>query len=129
MTTSKSLVDNFAHIIKSRDIRHLKKPLYEFLHLNCGFIAHYDIHGFIATYSEPVEFLNFCMDLVHIDLEVHQCDTTDDYGHGYTNKEVMEVMGKILTEEELSKISEEVAAHYKSKRQEQYLRLKAEFEG
>lgn len=29
---------------------HFTKRLYEHLHLHCGFIAHYDIHGFYSTY-------------------------------------------------------------------------------
>ena len=31
---------------------HFTRRLYEHLHLHCGFIAHYDIHGFYATYFE-----------------------------------------------------------------------------
>ncbi len=31
------------------------KALYEHLHQHCGFIAHYDIHGFYATYFEDPE--------------------------------------------------------------------------
>ncbi len=32
--------------------QHFTKRLYEHLHLHCGFIAHYNLHGFYATYFE-----------------------------------------------------------------------------
>ena len=31
---------------------HFTKMIYKHLHLHCGFIAHYDIHGFFSTYFE-----------------------------------------------------------------------------
>lgn len=36
-----------------RDINKLNSTGYNFLHLASGFIAHYDINGFKAHYSEP----------------------------------------------------------------------------
>ena len=41
------------------------KRLYEHLHLHCGFIAHYNIHGFYSEYFEAGQdterfFTNFC---------------------------------------------------------------------
>ena len=41
------------------------KRLYEHLHLHCGFIAHYNIHGFYSEYFEAGQdierfFENFC---------------------------------------------------------------------
>ena len=36
-----------------RDISKLNSTGYNFLYLASGFIAHYDIHGFKAHYSEP----------------------------------------------------------------------------
>lgn len=36
-----------------RDIRKLNKRGYNFLYLASGFIAHYDIHGFMFYYGEP----------------------------------------------------------------------------
>lgn len=41
------------------------KRLYQHLHLHCGFIAHYDIHGFYSTYFEAGQdterfFDHFC---------------------------------------------------------------------
>lgn len=45
--------------------QHFTKRLYEHLHLHCGFIAHYDIHGFYSTYFEAGQdterfFEHFC---------------------------------------------------------------------
>lgn len=42
---------NFKQIIDTRDISKLNKTLYKHCHLHCGFIAHYNQHGFIAEYS------------------------------------------------------------------------------
>jgi hypothetical protein len=44
---------------------HFTKRLYEHLHLHCGFIAHYNIHGFFAEYFQAGQdterfFENFC---------------------------------------------------------------------
>ena len=39
-------------IAACRDINKLNKTGYDFLYLSSGFIAHYDIHGFKAHYSE-----------------------------------------------------------------------------
>jgi hypothetical protein len=45
--------------------QHFTRRLYEHLHLHCGFIAHYDIHGFYSTYFEAGQdterfFEHFC---------------------------------------------------------------------
>ena len=50
------VVRNFRRVIEARDIRLMKRELYEFLHLHCGFIAHFNIDGFKAVYSPPKEF-------------------------------------------------------------------------
>lgn len=43
----------FDRFLKSNfDNRNFTKRLYDHLHLHCGFIAHYDINGFYATYFE-----------------------------------------------------------------------------
>ena len=47
---------------------HFAKRLYEHLHLHCGFIAHYNIHGFYSTYFEAGQdterfFNNLCSNL------------------------------------------------------------------
>jgi len=50
------IVRNFREVIEKRDISLMAKELYEFLHLHCGFIAHYNIGGFKAAYSAPQDF-------------------------------------------------------------------------
>jgi len=51
-----AIIRNFEEVIKHKDINRINKELYEFLHLNCGFIAHYDINGFKASYRSPRDF-------------------------------------------------------------------------
>ena len=46
------VVKNFKKIIESRDICKMNKELYQFLNLHCGFIAHYNLDGFKATYKD-----------------------------------------------------------------------------
>ena len=50
------VVRNFRQVIESRDMSRMNKELYQFLNLYCGFIAHYNIHGFRETYASPREF-------------------------------------------------------------------------
>ncbi len=41
------------NIVKAcKNIDNLNKTGYKFIHLCSGFIAHYDLHGFIAEYSD-----------------------------------------------------------------------------
>jgi hypothetical protein len=46
-------------------VEHFTKRLYQHLHLHCGFIAHYNIHGFYSEYFQTGPdterfFENFC---------------------------------------------------------------------
>lgn len=43
--------DCFKRVLEARDISKMDSNLYKHLTLHCGFIAHYDIHSFKATYS------------------------------------------------------------------------------
>lgn len=43
-----------SNVVKAcKNIDNLNKTGYKFLYLASGFIAHYDLYGFIATYSQP----------------------------------------------------------------------------
>lgn len=50
------LIKNFKEVIENRNIDRMSKELYHFLTLYYGFIAHYDINGFKATYRAPRDF-------------------------------------------------------------------------
>lgn len=50
------VVKNFRKVIENRDIKSMNKELYEFFHLHCGFIAHYNMDGFKSAYARPHDF-------------------------------------------------------------------------
>lgn len=60
------LLKEFKKVILTRDSSKIGKALYNFLHCNTGFIAHYNIHGFRETYS-GLDFRDFVehFDLLH----------------------------------------------------------------
>ncbi len=83
----------------------MTKDLYEFFHLRCGFIAHYNLGGFIATYSDPKEFLGFCNTLkenllsdIKFSDNYDNSDNTDSFKFGYEFKipEVKKAMVDLL---------------------------------
>ncbi len=48
------VVANFRKVLASGDMQLLEKGAYDFLITHCGFIAHYDQAGFIATYKDDL---------------------------------------------------------------------------
>ncbi|PGT83258.1 hypothetical protein [Bacillus sp. AFS040349] len=52
------MIRQFKRVIDDRSLDSMKNKLYEFFHLNCGFIAHYNIVGFKHEYSGH-SFLRF----------------------------------------------------------------------
>ncbi|WP_294963368.1 hypothetical protein [Sulfurimonas sp.] len=56
----KKIYINFVKLLNNHFKRTLfKKNLYEHFHLHCGFIAHYDIHGFYGEYFETAASYHF----------------------------------------------------------------------
>ena len=49
---------NFTACLEQRSLEKMDKRAYNFYNLYCGFIAHYDIHGFRTEYA-GLAFLNF----------------------------------------------------------------------
>jgi len=47
------VVRNFRQVIEARDISLMRDELYQFVILNSGFIAHFNLAGFKATYRAP----------------------------------------------------------------------------
>ena len=105
----------------------LKNPLYEFIHLNCGFIAHYNLNGFKATYYSGLEFINFLTRLKD-GCSVYACDLEDNYDYGFTNKEVKEALKQLITDDLIHDLKTELNNVAKQARYKEYQKLKTEFE-
>ena len=129
---SLSVVRNFRKVIENRDIGHMKKELYEFLHLHCGFIAHYDINGFKATYSRPEDFGDVF--IRHFDCEhryfdgAYPCHDNPHKGTDYTTADIKLEFFRIVDRHK-SAIIRWAEKQQRNERHAIYLKLKYEFEG
>jgi hypothetical protein len=127
-----AVIKNFQEVIVSKDISKVNKELYEFLNLYCGFIAHYDINGFKATYRSPRDFAEVF--IRHFDWEhpyyngVYSCHETPYKDKGMTKAEIKREFERIvnLHKESIARWAKEEA---RKERYAAYLQLKKEFEG
>lgn len=55
----RKVIRNFKKMIEKRDMGIMTERTYNHLHLHCGDIAHYNIHGYRATYEWPHGFKDF----------------------------------------------------------------------
>jgi len=128
----KSVVKNFQEVVETKDIGKMNKELYEFLNLYCGFIAHYDINGFKATYSSPKDFAEVF--IRHFDREhryyngIYSCHESPYKNTAMTKVEIKREFEKIvdLHKESIARWAEE---EERKERYAVYLKLKEEFEG
>ena len=78
----------------------MNKELYDFLTLNCGFIAHYDINGFKATYRAPRDFADVF--IRHFDREhryysgTYACHQTPYKDTGLTKAEIKKEFDRMV---------------------------------
>ena len=127
-----AVVRNFSKVMEAQDISLMNKELYEFLHLHCGFIAHYDINGFKATYCAPKDFAGIF--IRHFDKEhryfdgIYACHEDPYRDTGFTKAEIKEEFGRIV---ELHKqaIARWAENSQRKERFDVYKTLKREFEG
>ena len=126
-----NVVRCFKRVIESRDINKMTKELYDFLNLYCGFIAHYNINGFKATYSPPNEFADVFTRYFDKDHRyfhgVYRCHEEPYKDTGFTKAEIKEAFIRIVEahKDAIGKWAERKA---KSKKYSMYLALKSEFE-
>jgi hypothetical protein len=66
--------------VKNRDSMLIDKPLYDFLHVHFGFIAHYDIHGFRSAYIKRSGMIDLLEELLHHHFE-WGCASYNDIGN------------------------------------------------
>lgn len=127
-----AVIRNFKEVIESRNIDRMNKELYDFLTLNCGFIAHYDINGFKATYKAPRDFADVF--IRHFDREhryysgTYACHREQYKETGLTKAEIKKEFDRIvdLHKHQISHWANEAL---RKERYALYLQLKEEFEG
>ena len=127
-----AVIRNFKEVIESSDIDRMNKELYHFLTLYCGFIAHYDINGFKATYKAPRDFAEVF--IRHFDREhryynrTYACHQEPYKDTGLTKAEIKIEFERIV---DLHKhlISRWANEALRKERYALYLQLKVEFEG
>jgi hypothetical protein len=127
-----SVIKNFKEVIENRDIDRMNKELYDFLNLYCGFIAHYDINGFKATYRSPMDFAEVF--IRHFDprhpyhSRIYACHQEPYKDTGLTKAEIKREFDRIvdLHKDQISRWAKE---EQRKERYVLYLKLKEEFEG
>src|SRR3989339_176184 len=88
------VVRKFRKVIENRDMSMMDKELYQFLNLNCGFIAHYNIYGFRETYTAPRDFADVF--IRHFDRDHryfcgnYACHSEPYQNSGFTKAEIKE---------------------------------------
>jgi hypothetical protein len=126
-----TVVRNLSNVIEAHDISLIKRELYQFLTLNCGFIAHYDINGFKATYRRPESFAGVF--IRHFDCEhryfngIYPCDEGPYRETGYSKAEIKREFNRIV-EMHKAQISKWADKRQRDERHNIYLNLKKEFE-
>ena len=62
---SKAILNNIELVLKTGNIEKLNNPTYRFIMNMSGFIAHYDLYGFQATYADVSELGQEMLDSVN----------------------------------------------------------------
>jgi len=128
---SLGVVKNFRKVIESRDIRNMNKELYQFLNLHCGFIAHYNIDGFKATYADPKDFAEVF--IRHFDRDHRYFSGIYDCHHelyketGFAKADIKEAFFQIADSHKEA-IARWAELKQRNERYQLYVSLKSEFE-
>ncbi len=126
------VIRNFQQVTENKDIDRMNKELYEFLNLYCGFIAHYDINGFKATYRSPRDFAEVF--IRHFDRQhryysgIHACHESPYKETGMTKAQIKREFDRIV-ELHKERIIRWAHDEQRQERYTLYLKLKKEFEG
>ena len=126
------VVRNFRQVIEARDISLMRDELYQFVILNCGFIAHFNLAGFKATYREPKDFAGVF--IRHFDqshsyfCNLSCCDEGIYKDTGYTRAEIKQEFYRIV-DAHIDAIVMLAESEQRRERLAALGRLKEEFEG
>ena len=125
------VVRKFRQVIEKRDMSLMDKELYEFLHLHCGFIAHYNIYGFRETYAAPKDFADVF--IRHFDRDHryfcgnYACHSEPYQNTGFTKAEIKEEFFRIVDKHKHA-ITDWAKGVERDQRYALFRRLKEEFE-
>jgi hypothetical protein len=125
------VVRKFRKVIENRDMTLMDNQLYQFLNLYCGFIAHYNIHGFRGTYTAPRDFADVF--IRHFDRDHryfcgnYACHSEPYQNSGFTKAEIKQEFFRIV-EEHKKAIGLWANGVERDKRYSLFQRLKDEFE-
>ena len=125
------VVRKFRKVIENRDMSLMDNQLYQFLNLYCGFIAHYNIHGFRETYTAPRDFADVF--IRHFDRDHryfcgnYACHSEPYQDSGFTKAEIKQEFFRIV-EEHKEAIGLWANGVERDKRYSLFQRLKDEFE-
>ena len=126
------VVKSFRKVIESQNMEEMTKELYDFLNLYCGFIAHYNIHGFRAAYAAPRDFTDVF--IRHFDREhryfngTYPCHDEPYRDTGFTKAEIKQEFCCIV-EKHKETISRWADGVERDRRYAAFRVLKNEFEG
>jgi len=126
------VVKSFRKVIESRNMDQMTNELYDFLNLYCGFIAHYNIHGFRQAYAAPRDFADVF--IRHFDREHRYFNGTyrcheEPYGDtGFTKTEIKQEFFRIVDKHKEA-ISSWADGVERDRRYAAFRLLKNEFEG
>ena len=127
-----AVIKNFKEVIETRNIDKMNKELYQFLNLYCGFIAHYDINGFKATYKSPQDFAEVF--IRHFDRQhryyqgIYACHQEPYKETGLTKAQIKSEFEKIVSLHK-DQICSWTKEEQRNERYALYQTLKQEFEG
>src|SRR3990167_2794577 len=79
-----SILRSIERILKHNDMNHLTKDAYDFVNIMGGFIAHYDINGFIAHYSDVRDFVKDLQDSIPAEISMRDRDLNETPERGYS---------------------------------------------
>jgi hypothetical protein len=96
----------FLKVVKERDSMLIDKGLYDFLYLNCGFIAHYNRFGFCEFYGKKLGMAELLDELLHHHFH-WGCAVYMDIGtalQDLAREELLKVLREVEAEKERSKV-------------------------